>query len=194
MKAESGANPWVCLTHSHMSEHMLRHIYPKYQHELQRATYVLTTMSTSQFIQQFNIVQHQDPLSSLRRAEVTNHCTMVDILAFVVFTAPGSHTPPSDIQAGPLGHTGRPDIQSDLLSDSRASLTVSHQIQPIQPIQPPDSGAIRRRLNDQPIQPECSDPGVKVLPTSYCHPDSDVFLGETLFPTLAGETLSPSKL
>jgi hypothetical protein len=37
---------------------------------------------------------------------------MVDILAFVVFTAPGSHTPPSDIQAGPLGHTGRPDIQS----------------------------------------------------------------------------------
>ena len=44
-------------------------------------------------------------------------------------------------------HTGRPDIQSDLLSDSRASLTVSHQIQPIQPIQP-----IRR---DQ-AQVECS--------------------------------------
>jgi hypothetical protein len=88
---------------------------------------------TPKFIQQFNIVQHQDPLSSLRRAEVTNHCIMVDILAFVVFTAPGSHTPPSDIQAGPLGHTGRPDIQSDLLSDSRASLTVSPQIQPIQP-------------------------------------------------------------
>jgi hypothetical protein len=43
---------------------------------------------------------------------VTNHCIMVDILAFVVFTALGSHTPPSDIQAGPLGHTGRPDIQS----------------------------------------------------------------------------------
>jgi hypothetical protein len=68
-----------------------------------------------------------------RYIEVTNHCIMVDILAFVVFTAPGSHTPPSDIQAGPLGHTGRPDIQSDLLSDSRASLTVSPQIQPIQP-------------------------------------------------------------
>ena len=75
-------------------------------------TYVLTTMLSSQFIQQFIIVQHQDPLSSLRRAEVTNHCIMVDILAFVVFSALGSHTPPSDIQAGPLGHTGRPDIQS----------------------------------------------------------------------------------
>ena len=82
-----------------------------------------------------------------RLSEVTIHCTMVDILAFVVFTALGSHTPPSDIQAGPLGHTGRPDIQSDLLSDSRASLTVLHQIQPIQPIQP-----IRR---DQ-AQVECS--------------------------------------
>ena len=143
----SGRTHGYCLTHSDMSEHMLSHIYPKYQHELQRATYVLTTMSSSQFIQQFIIVQHQDPLSSLRRAEVTNHCIMVDILAFVVFTAPGSHTPPSDIQAGPLGHTGRPDIQSDLLSDSRASLTVSYQIQPIQPIQP-----IRR---DQ-AQVECS--------------------------------------
>jgi hypothetical protein len=160
----SGRTHGYCLTHSDMSEHMLSHIYPKYQHELQRATYVLTTMSSSQFIQQFIIVQHQDPLSSLRRAEVTNHCIMVDILAFVVFTAPGSHTPPSDIQAGPLGHTGRPDIQSDLLSDSRHSLTVSPQIQP--------------------IQPECSDHGMKVLPTSYCHPDSDVSFGETLFPTL----------
>ena len=25
---------------------------------------------------------------------------------------------------------------------------------------------------------------MKVLPTSYCHPDSDVAFGETLFPTL----------
>ena len=87
---------------------MLRHICPKYQHELQRAKIRVYNY----VIQQFIIVQHQDPLSSLRRAEVTNHCIMVDILAFVVFTAPGSHTPPSDIQAGPLGHTGRPDIQS----------------------------------------------------------------------------------
>ena len=110
----SGRTHGYFLTHSNRSEHMLRHICPKYQHELQRATYmyVFTTMSSSQFIQQFIIVQHQDPLSSLRRAEVTNHCIMVDILAFVVFTALGSHTPPSDIQAGPLGHTGRPDIQS----------------------------------------------------------------------------------
>jgi hypothetical protein len=46
------------------------------------------------------------------KTEVTNHCIMVDILAFVVFSALGSHTPPSDIQAGPLGHPGRPDSQS----------------------------------------------------------------------------------
>ena len=52
------------------------------------------------------------PWAPANVVEVTNHCIMVDILAFVVFTALGSHTPPSDIQAGPLGHTGRPDIQS----------------------------------------------------------------------------------
>jgi hypothetical protein len=68
-------------------------------------------MPPSQFIQQFTIVHHQDPSSSLRRAEVTNHCILVDILAFAV-SALGSPTPPSDIQAGPLGPTGRPDIQS----------------------------------------------------------------------------------
>jgi hypothetical protein len=75
-------------------------------------TSISAAVYSSQFIQQFTIVHHQDPSSSLRRAEVTNHCIMVDILAFAVFSALGSHTPPSDIQAGPLGHTGRPDIQS----------------------------------------------------------------------------------
>jgi hypothetical protein len=108
----SGRPHGYCLTHSNMSEHMLRHIYHKYQHELQRTTDVLTTLSPSQFIQQSTIVHHQDPSSSLRRAEVTKQCILVDILAFAVFSALSSPTPPSDIQAGPLGHTGRPDIQT----------------------------------------------------------------------------------
>ena len=73
---------------------------------------MLQATSPSQFANQVYCKTPSRPSSSLRRAEVTKQCILVDILAFAVFSALSSPTPPSDIQAGPLGHTGRPDIQT----------------------------------------------------------------------------------